>query len=845
LLSPGRVLAVALLLCLCAPAAAAVPQEPAEPAPAGPAPAAAPAEQAATVTDGGTLSAAEVPVAGKKALNRLRHLETLMRPGGDEERIEAALPPVADYLAGLQSQASSTRPEDLTPRDLVDAGMRWRRHEAEVDAWQRTLERRIQQLDAAAAELRTTRTVWERTRAAAVDTAAPAALLEQIDAVLGAVATAQETLARRFDRVVTLQGRVGALVDLIDGVVARLEEVGQEQDRRLWRAEAPSLLSALRGPRGGAALAGQVRHTSGVLRAAAEEFLASYGRRVPWHIVVFLVLGAVLAGLGRAAGRLEGDDPSSVAALASARHILDRPISAAFILALFLIRLFYPLAPPPVVHVLMLSALVPVLRVLPRIVWPEMRAPLWSLAVLVALRELSMVASEGTVLQRLLLLAVSALGIGTAALVAGPGGRGAGRHAGALWRTALFGTRLALVVLVAAVAANLTGRAWLADRLAGATILSAYAALLLFAGVMVLDGVTIIALRQAGARSLASVRNNGALLRRRIRWLLDLAAISWWVSLALGAFRIRDLVLDSLRAVAATPLEVGSLRVSLGDLLTFAVAIFIAFLLSRLVRFVLAEDVLPPLSIEPGVRPMVLTLVHYIIVGLGVIFGIAAAGFPVDRLTLLISAFGIGIGFGLQNLVNNFVSGLSLIFERPIRIGDQVQVGTLLGRVESIGLRATVLRTVQGSEVIVPNADLITKEVTNWTLSDLLRRVEINVGVAYGTDPQRVIALLTAAARGHEAVLPQPAPVVLFQRFGESSLDFALRFWTIGDDRWLTVESEVRVAVWRALGEAGISIPFPRRDLHIVSAEPAAREALGRPAPDRPAPDPTDPSPTR
>jgi potassium-dependent mechanosensitive channel len=791
------------------------------------------------------LSIAEVPVAAKKELNRLRHLETAMRPDPDEGRIETALPPVAAYLARLQSQTAALRLEDLAPRDLEDAATRWRRHEAEVDEWQKTLERRIQELDRAAAELRATRAGWERTRAAATAAEAPAALVEQIDDVLRAVSAAQETLAARFDRVVTTQGRVGELVDLIDGVVARIGDVRHEQDLHLYRAEAPSLLSALRGARGGAAIGGQVRDTGGVLRAAAGEFLASYGKRMPWHAVLFLLTAVLLAGIGRAARRLEGDDPEAVATLEAARHILDRPVSAAFILALFMARPFYPLAPPPVMHGLMLAALLPVLRVLPRIVWPEMRGPLWGLALLVGLREASMVASEGTLLHRLLLLAVSLLGFAAAFLVAAPGGRGAARRGGAVWNVVLVGTRIALVVLAAAVLANVSGRVWLADRLASATILTSYAALLLFAGVMVLDGVVVIGLRQAGPRRLASVRNNGPLLRRRIRRVLDVAAIAWWVSIALGAFRIREPVLEGLRLLAATPLEVGSLRVSLGDLLTFATAIVIAVLLSRFVRFVLSEDILPPLSVEPGVRPMMLMLVHYIIVGLGVIFGIAAAGFPVDRLTLLISALGVGVGFGLQNLVNNFVSGLSLIFERPIRIGDQVQVGALVGRVESIGLRATVVRTVQGSEVIVPNADLITKEVTNWTLSDRLRRIEIAVGVAYGTDPEKVIALLGGAARGHTSVLPDPPPVVVFQRFGESSLDFALRFWTIGDERWATVESEVRIAVSRALAGAGIAIPFPQREMRIVSGDPSVLPNLGRPAPGPRAPEPpaTEPTP--
>jgi len=798
----------------------------ADPAPAPPAP----AEVTGPPAD--AFAAAEVPVAAKKTLNRLRHLKALLQPRREVARIEEGLPPVARYLEQLQSLPSATRPEDLPPRDLEDAVVRWRRHEAELDVWQQTLERRAQELETAATELRATHAAWKDTRAQAVAAGSPAVLLEQVDGVLGAAADVYAQLTKHFDRIVTIQGRVGELVDLIDGVMVRLDEVRHEQVRQLYKAESPPLWTAVRRARPGAALSDQVRQTRIKLRAAAGEFLEAYGKRMPWHAVAFLLLVGVLAGLGRATRRLQGDDPGMVTTLAAARHILDRPISSGFMLALFLARPIYPLAPPPIIHGLMVAALLPVLRLLPRLVWPEMRAPLYGLAVLVGLRELSMVAAEGTVLHRLLLLVVAVGGIAGAAHVAAPWSRSAARAAGTIWRTVIAGGRLAIVLLLAAVLANLTGRVWLADRLAGATVLSVYAALLFFAGVMVLDGVSVILLRQAGARALASVRNNEAILRRRVRWVFDIAATTWWLFAALGAFQIREPVMMALQAVAAAPLGIGSLNVSVGDLMTFGVAIAIAFLLSRFVRFILVEDILPRLALEPGVRPMVLMLLHYVIVGLGAIFGIAAAGFPVDRLTLLISAFGVGIGFGLQSLVNNFVSGLSLIFERPIRVGDQVQVGTLLGQVESIGIRATVLRTAQGAEVIVPNADLITKEVTNWTLSDRLRRLEITVGVAYGTDPQRVIDLLSTVARGHADVLAQPAPVVLFQRFGESSLDFALRFWTVNDDRWLGVESEIRVAVCRALDAAGIAIPFPQRDLHLVSVDPAARAALSGPAPD-------------
>ena len=175
-------------------------------------------------------------------------------------------------------------------------------------------------------------------------------------------------------------------------------------------------------------------------------------------------------------------------------------------------------------------------------------------------------------------------------------------------------------------------------------------------------------------------------------------------------------------------------------------------------------------------------------------------------------------------------------------MGDVVEVGAVSGEVTRIGVRSSTVRTFPGAEVIVPNATLISTEVTNWTLSDKRRRIDLGVGVAYGTPPRQVIDLLLAAVRGRAGVLEAPAPVALFLRFGESSIDFTLRFWTADFDRWQQLASEVTIDVYEALGRAGIEIPFPQRDLHVRSLDPEAARALaaapavrdGRQAPPRP-----------
>jgi small-conductance mechanosensitive channel len=167
---------------------------------------------------------------------------------------------------------------------------------------------------------------------------------------------------------------------------------------------------------------------------------------------------------------------------------------------------------------------------------------------------------------------------------------------------------------------------------------------------------------------------------------------------------------------------------------------------------------------------------------------------------------------------------LILLFERPIKEGDKIEVETVSGVVQKIGIRASIVKTWQGAEVVVPNADLISGKLVNWTLSDMRRRIEIPVGVAYGTDPGTVMQVLLDVAGRHPDVLEDPAPGVPFMNFGDSSLDFELRCWTVED--FVRVGTELRVEITRTLAAHGIEIPFPQRDLHLHSTESAPPPGL-------------------
>jgi len=395
------------------------------------------------------------------------------------------------------------------------------------------------------------------------------------------------------------------------------------------------------------------------------------------------------------------------------------------------------------------------------------------------------------------------------------------------WGPATRGAAVAAAGLLAvSVASNVVGNVTLAQRLTRATLASAILGAVLLGVQVVLEGAIAALLHLPALQRRPLVARHRALLQQRIAAVMRIAIVAFWAWRTAVEFGIAGGAAAAAKAVLELRLHVGGLDVSLGNVVAFAVTLAFAVALSRAVRFVLDEGVFTEIELPRGVPAAISATVQYVLVLLGFSWAVLASGMEMSRFSFIVGALGVGIGFGLQNVVNNLVSGLILLYERPVQVRDIIEVGTVSGEVTRIGVRSSTVRTFAGAEVIVPNATLISAEVTNWTLSDRRRRIELAVGVAYGTAPQQVIDLLLAAVRGRAEVLDEPAPVALFLRFGESSIDFALRFWTADFDRWQVLASDVLIEVHASLGRAGIEIPFPQRDLHVRSLDAAAAEAL-------------------
>jgi small-conductance mechanosensitive channel len=670
-----------------------------------------------------------------------------------------------------------------------------------------SLTRRATELEAFSKELTTTLKRAEAIRSDATQVM-PIALRDRLDAVTidgtSLLAIAQQRLNHAVslqNRILVLEGRsASAQRDINDVAALRMRALVRLQQPPIWDL---SFSDIARSTRGSTRFIGQALPVT-------LQFAKDNSTRVVLHAVIFLIGFALVTYLRR---RFAAEDLG----LAPSRAA-SRPIAASLMLIVLIAPILYPDAPSSVLQLIGLVMIVPMVRILELYLERALRPTLYALATLYIFDRVTIAFAREIVLQRVLLLVLSVTAI---ALLGWYLRIRLDKHlslspvmARAVRQLMMGGLVLSALSLVF----NVLGNVDLALLLQSATVRGIALAAGLHAAALVLRDISRLLLASLRARGVRSVLIHEQLILSRTHRAAVVSGIAFWVLVMLQILRIQKPVLDLATKLFDAQWSIGQVTLSIGRLMAFVVAVWLALQVSRITQALLRDDVLPRFALPRGVPAAISTIANYAMVLIGLLIGASILGIGLSNLTLIVSALGVGIGFGLQNVVNNFVSGFILIFERSVQIGDTIQLADLQGKIVHIGLRASQLRTFSGSEVIIPNAELISNRLVNWTMSDRRRRYDVPIGVSRDSDPVHVHTVLSAILDGNPEILSDPKPSVALEGFGESAFNFRLYFWVDDIDTGGDAVHHINTDIVRVFAEEKIEIAYPQREIRVRPA---------------------------
>ena len=769
------------------------------------------------------IAAAEIPARAAEAAEAAREAVAKAAPDARVQDIQQMFTAEQGNIAELTKETEELLKTAGPVSMIKETEMSSARTQDRLDRWLAELAARSNDLDSTLNDLGDRIALWQLTsKQAPVGSGGslPQAVTKQISDTIETLSDAEERVRNARDATLDLQADIGQQKTVVEALIASQQEQISKGTRGVLRIDSPPLWKAFGTEFDPADAWRQFRSLQQQHWRLLKRYVAEQGTDLAKWVLLIPIFVYLMVALHRKTEIWVQQDKS----LTRAERVLSRPVAVAVVVTATLSWVMDPQAPGVWTDTIALVLLVATLRLLPQVLPASLRLMPVLLLVLYLLRWTVAMAPDGFLINRLALLALAAGGAAICVVLL----RVLKSDASGLkerWRrTAVHGTRATLAVFAIGALADLVGSVDFSELVLAGAARAMLAAVALWVVAATLRAVVNVALLTKRARIIGIAPDHSETVRTTMFRGIDFISVVVWILVTLGSF----LLFDPLKAAVLKAFDwkfaIGDVSIDPGDLLVFGLVIWVAFKIADFVEFMLNVDFLPKIDLPRGVPETISKLTSYVVIIVGAVVASAAAGFDISKITIVVGALGVGIGFGLQNIVNNFVSGLILLFERPIRVGDAVDLDRDGGTVEKIGMRASIVRTWDGAEIVVPNADLISNDVVNWTLSNDRRRMRIAVGVAYGTDPEKAAELITGVATANKDVDTHPEPYCLFVDLGDSSLDFELRAWT-SSSRYVHVASDLRFAIVRTLGEAGIEIPFPQRDVHVrnVDAKPKSQ----------------------
>jgi len=713
--------------------------------------------------------------------------------------------------------------EYYSVREINNSLAEWNAFEKKATDWKELINDHLSVIDKDLYTLVTLNKVWELTQKEAKEQQAPPGVLKSISEILGTIKKANRELKDLQNNMLKRQNEISKVLLTINDVLSSLKKLEKELQSDYFSLDSPPIWQAADSTLSPKLLKEYLLKASDENIRGVKLFFESYQKTVYFHIFLFLIIWLSFFFLRKQSVILI--DEENEFELQQAKKAISRHWLAALVISMILSIWLYPDLNSTISAILQLVYILIAIIFFPTYIDKKIRPILYAILALYFLDQLEVFFPVEMFFSRLVLFLKAFL----AAWVLFKMLRSQDIVAKDLKRNkmgiVLFFMRLFLAFLIISILANIIGNLSLSVLLCNTVVIAIINLIIILLVVIMLNRTFIILLRTKFVRKSNYINNHWQRSEKRMTMTIFILALFLWLKGILNHLNLYDPLIEWITEIGQTSWKVGESSIEVGGIIDFFIVIVLTYVVYSFIKTLLDEELFPRVKLPRGVPGAISMIFGYVIVAYGIFLAIAAAGIDLSSFGLMAGALGVGIGFGLQNIVANFIAGLILAFERPIQVGDTIEAGTVMGDVKAIGVRATTIRTFDGSEVMVPNGNMIANDVINWTLSDRKKRRDIFVSVAYGSNPHEVLALLKKVGEGNPNVLQVPAPWALFEGFGDSALNFRLRIWT-AMDVGMTTKSDVAMGIYDALAEAGIEIPFPQQDLHVKSFDPTVQEII-------------------
>ncbi len=702
-------------------------------------------------------------------------------------------------------------PNNLSKYFLENTFRAWSGYKNKLEGWMELVNEQVVSTQDNLSTLDFDKNVWQLTLENEEVTDKPSDLIERIAEIIKDIEHLElQFLKYRRDMIIR-EDQISEIIMVTDNILEKVSQLQKHLRDNLFVADKPMLWQT-----GFSKM--ELLPIWPKLKKAWHEnvkIVSNFSKEINYfYLIVIAVLIVVLFFLikkGFTKLGLSGDDPNFVVVR---RIFFDHPYATVISLVFTLLILFYSTIPLILTGLFGTLLLICALIFLPAMIGKQGKVILIVILILYVFNLTEIVVWYFGNFARLFITAESLLALFLTYKYGLQGFKRVSKSAAPFVKEIWLLSTLLFILFATALVANLFGYMNLAVLTLKIGVKAAAITVIIFGAHAILRAMVLASIEIGRNTKSRVMAKRWDVLQKRTIQVIFVLAVLFMLKYVLQNMEVYRPVMDWLVGFLAHKWQIGSMGISIGGIFSLILILAFSFGFANFFKVIVEDEFLVRAKLPKGVPAAISITIRYFIIVLGVSMALSAAGIDLGKFGLLAGALGVGIGFGLQNIVNNFISGLILVYERPLNVGDTVEVENLMGIVNRVGVRSSNVRTFDGAEVIVPNGNLISNQMINWTLSDNQRRIEIKIGAAYGSDPNVVLELLKKVALDHDDVLKEPQPLALFEEFGDSSLNFRLLFW-VPFELGIGVKSDIAIGVYNIFAENNITIPFPQVDLNV------------------------------